>query len=255
LRDLLAGLTRFRSPEFEALLTGFNAIATRLCNEFERILDEARRSRFFQDLERIRSGPPVPGYEAFWIGEGYQPFEARLMGHAVNNLGKRLAREREAERALAGVLRAAIKGEEKGPLVAARRAKALRVELASPDSQLALEKSCREASRPELTYELEQIIERVINREPTARHTLVDTAKTLLSGLPDPRGRRFNIKTAKHQLLLHLLEAKKMPRAYTWNDREGECVDPAAKATRIAVGDPSFDPRYAYRDLRKRKLH
>jgi hypothetical protein len=158
LRDLLAGLTRFRSPEFEALLTGFNAIATRLCNEFERILDEARRSRFFQDLERIRSGPPVPGYEAFLIDEGSEPFEARLMGHAVNNLGKRLAREREAERALAGVLRAVIKGEEKGPLVAARRAKALRVELASPDSQLALEKSCREAGRPELTYELERII-------------------------------------------------------------------------------------------------
>jgi hypothetical protein len=254
-RDLLAGLARSRNPEFEALLTGFIAIATRLRKEFERILGEARRSRFFQDLERMRSGPPVPGYEAFLIGEGYEPFEARLMGHAVNNLGKRLAREREAERALAGVLRAAIKGEEKGPLVAARRAKALRVELASPDSWLALEKSCREAGRPELTYELERIIERVINREPMARHILVDTAKTLLSGLPDPRGRRCNIKTAKHQLLLHLLEAKKMPRAYTWNDREGECVDPAAKATRIAVGDPSFDPRYAYRDLRKRKLH
>ena len=75
-----------------------------------------------------------PGYEAFLIAEGYEPFEARLMGHAVNNLGKRLAREREAERALAGVLRAVIKGEEKGPLVAARRAKALRLELASPDS-------------------------------------------------------------------------------------------------------------------------
>ena len=43
LRDLLAGLARFRSPEFEALLTGFIGIATRLCNEF-------RRSRFFQDL-------------------------------------------------------------------------------------------------------------------------------------------------------------------------------------------------------------
>ena len=141
LRDLLAGLARFRSPEFEALLTGFIGIATRLCNEFERILDEARRSRFFQDLERIRSGPPVPGYEAFLIDEGSEPFEARLMGHAVNNLGMRLVREREAERALAGVLRAVIKGEEKGPLVAARRAKALRLELVSPDSQLALEKS------------------------------------------------------------------------------------------------------------------
>jgi hypothetical protein len=175
--------------------------------------------------------------------------DTRPEGHAVNNLGKRLAREREAERTLAGALRAVINGEEKGPLVAARRAKALRLELASTDSQLALEKSCREAGRPELTYELERIIERVINREPTARHTLVDTAKTLLSGLPDPRGRRFTIKTATHQLLLHVLERKKMPRAYTWNDREGECVDAAAKATRIAVGDPSFDPRYAYRDL------
>jgi hypothetical protein len=60
--------------------------------------------------------------------------------------------------------------------------KALRVELASPDSRLALEKSCRKAGRPELAYELEQIIERVINREPTARHTLVDTA-------PDPTTR------------------------------------------------------------------
>jgi len=158
LRDLLAGLARFRSPEFEALLSGFIAIATRLRKEFERILDEARRSRFFQDLERMRSGPPVPGYEAFWIGEGYEPSAARLMGHAVNNLGKRLAREREAERTLAGVLRAVIKGEENGPLVAARRAKALRLELDSPDSRLALEKSCRKAGRPELAYELEQMI-------------------------------------------------------------------------------------------------
>jgi hypothetical protein len=114
LRDLLAGLARFRSPEFEALLTGFIGIATRLCNEF-------RRSCFFQDLERIRSGPPVPGYEAFLSGEGHEPFEARLMGHAVNNLGKRLAREREAERTLAGVLRAVIKGEERGPLLAISR--------------------------------------------------------------------------------------------------------------------------------------
>src|SRR3984893_2787226 len=119
LRDLLAGLARFRSPEFEALLSGFIGIATRLSNEFERILDEARRSRFSQDLERIRSGPPVLGYEAFLIGEGFQPSEARLMGHAVNNLGERLAREREAERALAGVLRAVIKREGKGPLGAA----------------------------------------------------------------------------------------------------------------------------------------
>jgi hypothetical protein len=76
---------------------------------------------WIQDLERIRSGPPVPGYEAFLIGEGYEPFEARLMGHAVNNLGKRLAREREAERTLAGVLRAVIKGEERGPLLAISR--------------------------------------------------------------------------------------------------------------------------------------
>ena len=76
---------------------------------------------WIQDLERIRSGPPVPDYEAFLIGEGYEPFEARLMGHAVNNLGKRLAREREAERTLAGVLRAVIKGEERGPLLAISR--------------------------------------------------------------------------------------------------------------------------------------
>jgi hypothetical protein len=27
----------------------------------------------------------VPGYEAFLIDEGYEPFEARLMGHAVNS--------------------------------------------------------------------------------------------------------------------------------------------------------------------------
>jgi hypothetical protein len=32
LRDLLAGLARFRSPEFDALLTGFIAIAIRLRN-------------------------------------------------------------------------------------------------------------------------------------------------------------------------------------------------------------------------------
>jgi hypothetical protein len=47
---------------------------------------------FFQDLERIRSGPPVPGYEAFLIDEGYEPFEAHLIGHAMNNLGMRVAR-------------------------------------------------------------------------------------------------------------------------------------------------------------------
>ena len=113
------------------------------------------------------------------------------MGHAVNNLGKRLAREREAERTLAGVLRAVIKGEEKGPLVAARRAKALRAELTSPDSRLALEKSCRKAGRPELAYELSGSSNESWIGNPRPDTFLSNTAKTLLSGLPDPRGRRF----------------------------------------------------------------
>jgi hypothetical protein len=240
---------------FKEMFAGFIGVATRLFKEFERIV-EARWSQFscfLQELARIQSVPPVAGYEDFLIGQGHEPIEARLLGRGLNKLAATFIREREAERSLAGVFRAIMKVKAKVPLAAARRVQALRAELALPYGQLAVEGSCREVGRPELINELPPIIEQVINREPAARGILIDKVKMLLPGLPDPRGRRFNIKTAKHLLLLHLLENAKRSRAYTWNDCENRCIDPAAEATRVAVGDPSFDPRYAYRALRKRR--
>ena len=174
------------------------------------------------------------------------------MGHAVNNLGKRLAREREAERALASVLRAVIKGEEKAPHVVRRRYASnwLRPIVSLPSRSHAAKLAGRNWPTNSSRSSNESLIgnPRPDTLSSIRRRRCCPACRTRVDD-------EFNIKTAKHQLLLHLLEVKKMPRAYTWNEREGECVDPAAKATRIAVGDPSFDPRYAYRDLRKRKLH
>jgi hypothetical protein len=198
-------------------------------------------------LERVEAGPPVAGYEAVLLKNGCPAFEALLIAYLIQYCGEALKRENDAERCLASGLRAIAKVEGKSTIVITRRAKALRDRLGSSCVQAALGRACTKAGRPNLAVELSKLIENAADRDPAACHAILIHAACLLPHLPDPRGRPLNLATAKHELLIEELHHRGRPRAFTWSPVEANFLDPATQATRTAVGNPSFDPRYAAR--------
>ena len=240
--------------ELEKLLTEVFCAAARVGANLQRIFESPPITNFLESIGRIAAGPAVPGYEAFFVGLGCKPFEARLTGLMVTGLGQRLVEQRTAQRSLAARLRELVKAHGKSPVVGARRARALRDELTSPEAQLVLETALSSAGRRESVQEFAEIVERAIARDALAFQALSNIARALLSTVPDPRGRNLSLGTATHELLLWWLQDGGKPRAYTWDDEKEEFVDPATQATRAAVADPDFDPRYAHRDLKKRFL-
>jgi hypothetical protein len=97
-----------------------------------------------------------------------------------------------------------------------------------------------------------EAIKKAADRDKAACQVLIQHAAWLVPHLPDPRGRPLDVATAKHELLLDELHYRGRPRAFTWNPVEENFVDPATQATRTAVGNPSFDPRFAARRLKRR---
>jgi hypothetical protein len=207
--------------------------------------------RLAHALKHLEIGPPVPGLEALLISAGSRPFEARLIAYAIHHFGERVAQESRAERSLASALGQLAKLAGRSTLVLSRRAKALCDRLGDNDVRAALDRACRKAARPELAVELLHLMRRAMARDPAACQRLASRAECLLSYLPNARGRPLAVATAKHELLLDELHCRGKARAFTWSSIDG-FVDPATEATRIATGDRSFDPRYAWRLLEQR---
>jgi hypothetical protein len=205
--------------------------------------------RLAHALKRLETGPPVPGFEALLISAGCRPFEARFMAIAIHHCGKKMAQEERAKRSLASTLGKLARTAGKSTLVISRRAKALRDLLDDEYAGAALNRACQKAKRPELATELLHLMSRAIDRDPAACEMLTARAASLLSYLPKPSGRPVSAATAKHELLLDELHYRGKPRRFTRDSISDTFVDPATKATRIATGEQSFDPKTRLRPL------
>ena len=75
-----------------------------------------------------------------------------------------------------------------------------------------------------------------------------EIAAVLTPHLSVRRGRKVSAASSAHEMLLSLTS-----ESYTWDDLIGDYSDPQTGATRLAFGDPDFDPRPAHR-RRKRRL-
>jgi hypothetical protein len=196
--------------------------------------------------QRLSEGPPVDGYEPLLVSLGRAAFEARLVSHGIHFYGRQLKEERDAERALASAFTRLVRARG-STLKLSRRAVALRAQLTEQPTKQALERACWKAGTPELASELTIVIDNAAQRNPEACEVLGSSAAVLLQFLPNPRGRRLDVATAKHELLLECLHDLGSGRRFTRNPYADDFTDAATEATRTATGARNFDPRHACR--------
>ena len=200
------------------------------------------------DLQRIESLPPVPGYEATLIADGHDPLGARILGLNLLRLGKQRLQEIRAERKLASAIFGVVKAEGWTPLVMSRRARSITAAL---DDEMAMPALCdawAQAGLSRTAHAIRDLAERATRRDAAACIQLGAICAALKPFISDPRGRIPSEASVTHELQLHLLR-----QAYTYDPIDGVYDDPATRATEIAMRAQKFDPRPAYRRVRKRK--
>jgi hypothetical protein len=187
------------------------------------------------------------GYESFFSeAEGNSSFEARLMASSARRLGRDHHAVLNAERELASAIFAVVKAKGRRPPVISRRASALASALEQPVIELALRMVCEEARISADISSFAALASRATAGEPDACGQLVEFCEALKPHL-DPRGPRVRLSSATHELLLAGTD-----RGYSYSCSRGD-VDRATQATRIEFGEESFDPRPAFRRLRRRR--
>ncbi|MGA2795676.1 MAG: hypothetical protein ABSE69_19595, partial [Roseiarcus sp.] len=168
------------------------------------------------------------------------------LAYALVKLGAEHLAEELAARKLASAVGKLVRNEAANPFVVSRLAVALRHALNEPAAKSRLGAACYSAGVQEVFYSLNEIVDQAVNRDGKACRSLVDICKALRPHLPDPRGRRPDLAGATHELLLHIQN-----RAYTYHAYSEDMTDGATRATRAAMNNQDFDPRPAWRRLKK----
>lgn len=226
----------------------------RLAKQFLQAAQEFRQNpplSFLQlaaDLQRIESLPPVPGYEATLIANGHVPLGARILGLNLLRLGKQRLKEIRAERKLASAIFGIVKAEDATPLVISRRARSILAVLDDEMAMAALYDAWAQAGLSGTAHSIGDLADRATRRDVAACIRLGAICAALMPFVSDPRGRIPSEAGVTHELQLYLLR-----QAYTYDPIDGIFDDPATRATEIAMRTQKFDPRPAYRRVRKRK--
>jgi len=209
--------------------------------------------RFAASMNSLAEKPEIPGHERFFIEQlGYHPLAAKLTTRQIHESAKLLADEMNKGRRVRALIDEIAKAKNGSALVISRRAKRLRDECNSDGAQIVIDRAAQEAGCRLASTEFNQLVEAACERAEAACRELGRMAERLAPHLPDKRGRPISVETCAHILFQYVLEHAGIKRAYTYSESNDNFVDPVTHATRLAVNNPDFSPRYANR-LRKDK--
>jgi hypothetical protein len=194
-------------------------------------------------MERLDKLPPVPGYEPILIERGH-PLIARGFSRVIIGLGKDEATEARMERTVADALRFLAKpGRTKRSI--SRRASVL-LEVWNTTSNPGIVFNCVDVS------EFFEALEGAVRGDLVACRRVTEVASALAPGLSVRRSRKVSAASFSHELLLTFVADTPGPKGYTYDSVREDFTDPLTRATRLAFGDPDFDPSPARRRQRKR---
>jgi len=136
-----------------------------------------------------------------------------------------------------------------------RRAKNLRDQCRSVEARDLIDGAIKKANLPLTVFQFHKLVELACERDETACRDLGRMSKHLAPHLPERRGRPISEEACIHLFLLHHLESWGNKCAYTWSEKDGinDFVDPVTQATRLALRNNRFSPRYA-NILHKKKM-
>jgi hypothetical protein len=101
-------------------------------------------------------------------------------------------------------------------------------------------------------FEFVEGLEGAVRGDPAACQRVTEIAAALAPGLSVRRGPKVSAASIAHELLLTYVANTAGPKSYTYDPVSGDFTDPLTCATRLAFGNPRFDPRPAFRRHRVR---
>jgi hypothetical protein len=197
-------------------------------------------------VERLERMTPAPGYEPLLIERGQHPLCARMMSYFLIRASRDAVNQARMERRTVDAIRFLAK-----PGHRRKRATCRRIEwLLSDTDGVSRVAGLREGNTG--VHEFRSALEAFARGGPGADERLRQTAAAIAPRLSVARGRKASRATIGHQFLLSVFRQVVGPAGYTWDVEQEDFTDPLTRATRLAFGDPNFDPRPAHRRERQR---
>jgi hypothetical protein len=199
-------------------------------------------------VQRLERAPPVSGYQEYLSADEDHPLVAKAMAYNVGRLGEERLTLGEAGRVVSSAVRAVLQAKKDSHFVFSRRARDLQLALADAVRMTAFERACEKAGAVNAIYAIKPALDAVVQQKSAGRDALIAICQRIRPHLRDPRGRKQRLRSATHEVFLEVTE-----QAFTNDPISDDFVDPATRATRLAFGDPTFNPVSARRRLRKKK--
>jgi hypothetical protein len=218
-------------------------------NELDHLLNFASLSCIIGTATmKVSELPASRGYEPMLQEHGFSPISARGLAHLLVKSGKRQAKEERLRPTVVKALRG-LATSYTGTTSIERARYLLQV---AGDSSI-VDTICCEVGLREM--DLLPLLQAVVDGNSGNPQKLTDVLKKLRLALSVPRGRKRSAASAAHEFALDGdLPAQLGCSAYTLNDIVGDFTDPLTLATHIEFEDPAFDPRPAYRRVKRRRL-
>jgi hypothetical protein len=242
--DIAAGLKRF--------LVFVETVADRMPAVIERVADripaviERVLIPICEMVERLDKLPPAPGYEPMLIERGHHPLMARGLSYWIIRSSKEEATKAKMQRIAVDALRFLAKpGRTKRSM---SRKAALLLQIWNTTFDLGDLFNGADVS----VFEFVEALEGALEGDLAACQRVTEVAAALARGLSVRRGPKPSVPSIAHELLLTYVANTAGPKSYTCDPVSGDFTDPLTRATRLAFGNPRFDPRPAFRRHRVR---
>jgi hypothetical protein len=236
----------FPGRDIAADLKGVQTFLETLANRISAVVEPVV-IRVCEMLERLEKLPPAPGYEPVLIERGHHPLLARGISHWIIDLARDEAHKAKMQGIVVHAIRFLAKpGRQKRSI--SRRAAAL-LEVWNTNFDLGNIFDGVDLR----VLEFAEALKGAVRGDLASCQRVTEIAAALAPELSVRRGRRASAASLAHEFSLACVANMAGPKAYTYNPVREDYTDPLTRATRLAFGDPGFDPRPALRRRKKRQ--
>jgi hypothetical protein len=180
------------------------------------------------------------------IERGHHPLMARGLSHWIIRSGKEEANKAKMQRIVVDAVRFLAKpGRRKGSI---SRKAALLLQIWNTSSNLGDVFNGAHIS----VFEFIEALEGAVRGDLAACQRVTEVAAVSVPGLSVRRGPKASAASIAHEFLLTLVANTAGQKGYTHDHVSEDYTDPLTRATRLAFGDPDFDPGPARPRQRKR---
>ena len=198
--------------------------------------------------ERAEENFPSKAYGPYLEAQGFSPFLAGDLAAWPSVLGQRHAKEAKRVARVVEAIRFLARGDRQKRAILS---KAKLVLAASKETSI-VDELFSNASLHEGGFL--RLLQTVIDGGAIDRKRIRTIAAAIAPSLSPARGPKISAASAAHEQFLETHAYLGRRAGYTWSEYKGNFVDPRTQATRQEFGDRGFDPRPAYRRVKRRGL-